>query len=67
MIDRDGYRARVRSWGCTPARPSVNNHTLHQTRDGAFVRIPDPEFLTDEELEPVLDLLEKIHGLTRYC
>lgn len=58
----EDYRARVKAWGLTPCRPSVNRHTIHQTRDGSFIRVPDPEYLAEEEREPVLDLMCLQHG-----
>lgn len=53
------YRARIKSWGLTPCRPSRDGKTLHVTRTGDFRHVPDPEGLTPEESEAVLELMEK--------
>jgi len=45
----DGYRAAVRQLGLTPCKPSYNQTTLHQTRDGNFIQVADPEALSPEE------------------
>jgi len=45
----DGYRAAVRALGLTPCRPSFNQTTLHQTRDGNFIQVADPEHLSPDE------------------
>ena len=63
-MTEDGYRAKIKAWGLTPCRPSAARHTIHQTRDRQFIRVPDPQYLTEEERVGVLDLLQAINGLT---
>jgi hypothetical protein len=54
----DGYRAAVKQrLGLTPCRPSCNHTTLHQTRDGSFIQVPDPEFLSPEERVAMIEHL----------
>lgn len=45
----DDYRAMLKAWGLTPARPAFERHTLYQTREGQFTTAPDPEWMTEEE------------------
>jgi hypothetical protein len=48
----------IRSMGWTPSRPSFNRHTLHSDGRGEFYRVPDPEYLSPEERESMIDLIK---------
>lgn len=56
----DEYRTRLRAMGLTPCRPSYEGATIHQDRDGGFRSIPDPEGLSPEERQDVIDLIEDL-------
>lgn len=62
----EGYRAVVRNLGLTPCRPSHDGKTLHQTRDGEFQQVPDPEPLTPEERQAAIDFLKSIMGINTH-
>lgn len=53
------YKAKIKTLGLTPCRPSMDGATLHQTRDGNFIRIPDPESLSEPERRAALELVER--------
>jgi hypothetical protein len=57
-VTPDGYRAMIRSLGLTPCRPSYNRHTLHSDGRGEIYRIPDPEYLSPEERESMVELIK---------
>jgi hypothetical protein len=56
-VTPDGYRAAVRLLGLTPYRQSHGGNTLHQTRDGAFMLVPDPEPYSPEERAAIIEAL----------
>jgi hypothetical protein len=62
----DGYRTMVKSLGLTPCRPSFNRHTLHTDRTGAIHRIPDPEYLSPEEREAMIELIKRELGINTH-
>lgn len=62
-MTEDGYRALVKAMGLSPCRLSYDKKTLHQTRDGLFQQVPDPEYLTPEEREAAISLLRNRLGV----
>ena len=63
----DGYRAVIREeFGMTPYRPSHDGKTLHVTREGDYRQIPDPEPLSPEEREAVIELLRRWFRLSQH-
>ncbi|HWU60831.1 MAG TPA: hypothetical protein VN112_02280 [Ensifer sp.] len=52
----DEYRAALKMLGLTPVKPSYDGAILHQGRDGCFYTIPNPETLSDEERDNMIDL-----------
>jgi hypothetical protein len=56
-VTSDEYRAAVRGLGLTPCRPSFNGSTLHQTRDGGFQQVPNPEILSEVERPSMIALI----------
>lgn len=58
------YRARLRAFGLTAIRLSYDGATIYQSRDGSLCTIPDPEPLSEEEREVVLQACIFTHGLT---
>lgn len=57
------YRAQIKKLGLTPYRPSHDGKTLHQTREGDFRQIPDPELLSPEEREATIKLIKSWFSL----
>lgn len=39
---------------------------MHQTREGDVVRVPDPEYLTEEERVAILDDLQAAYGFVTH-
>ena len=59
----DDYRACIKSFGLTPCKPSFLGSTLHQSRDGLFHQVPDPEGYTDEERDELIALVKLRIGI----
>lgn len=53
------YRALIRSFGLTPCRPSSDDTTLHESREGERIQIPDPEKLSFEERDSIIRLIKQ--------
>ena len=62
----DGYKAAIKALGLSPYRPSNGHSTLHQTRDGDFQQVPDPEDLAPEERQGFIDLIRARLGLGQH-
>lgn len=50
--------------GLTPIKPSYDGATLHQDRDGEARHVPDPDPLTPEKREALINLLQIRLGYT---
>jgi hypothetical protein len=57
-LTADEYRACIKGLGLTPCRPSFQDSTLHQTRDGEFQQVPDAESLSPEGRTAMINLLK---------
>lgn len=62
----DGYRAVIHALGLTPCKASYNGTTLHQTRDGQFAQVPDPEGLSPEERRSMIELIKFRLGIENH-
>ena len=52
------YRAYIKSFGLSPCKASFEGKTLHQTREGQFQQVPDPESLSLDERDATIALLK---------
>ena len=58
------YQGKIKAMGLTPCRPSYDGATIHQTRDGEFVTVPDPQTLSPDERVDMLELIAMINDLS---
>lgn len=59
----DDYRAMLKAWGLTPAKPGFDGHSIYQTRDGQFTSAPEPEWLSEQERKAALALIAERLGI----
>lgn len=63
-MTNDDYRACLKALGLTPMKPSYEGSTLHQSRDGFVMSVPDPETMNAVERESFVRLLKDRMGIT---
>ena len=59
MTTREQYRARIRVLGLTPiGRASAGKYQFHRARGGRVYPIRDPDDLTEEERQEMIEYYE---------
>lgn len=59
----DEYRACIRAFGLTPCGPSYQGSTLHQTREGHFQQVEDPDKYSPEDRASLIQLIKLRMGI----
>ena len=54
----DEYLSIITSLGLSPARSSFEGRTVNKTPGGGFLQVANPETLTDDEKEDMIELIK---------
>jgi hypothetical protein len=60
------YKAAIDAAGLTPCKPPFQGSTLHETRDGKFQQVPNPEHLSPDERVAIIAVINaRVGGSNR--